>query len=151
MPWRERSPMVERVQFISDYQRQLFTMTELCDLPGHELAGRYRAGEATPTEAFESCLRRIEAVKGLTKRGVLFLAKDERVNGSIALLSDADLERATIRDQPRDMNSRRIFGQTDRLLGWREQRKLNRWVVENGIECVRRQVAIAGHERQLEG
>ena len=37
-------------------------MTELCDLPGHELARRYRAGEATPTEAFESCLRRIEAV-----------------------------------------------------------------------------------------
>lgn len=30
MPWRERSPMDERVQFISDYQRQLFTMTELC-------------------------------------------------------------------------------------------------------------------------
>src|SRR5688572_5579005 len=31
MPWRERSPMDERVQFIADYQRQLFTMTELCD------------------------------------------------------------------------------------------------------------------------
>ena len=31
MPWRERSPMDERVQFISDYQRQLWTMTELCD------------------------------------------------------------------------------------------------------------------------
>ena len=27
MPWRERSPMDERVQFITDYQRQLFTMT----------------------------------------------------------------------------------------------------------------------------
>jgi aspartyl-tRNA(Asn)/glutamyl-tRNA(Gln) amidotransferase subunit A len=37
-------------------------MTELCDLPGHELARRYRASEASPTEAFESCLRRIEAV-----------------------------------------------------------------------------------------
>jgi putative transposase len=34
MPWRERSPMDERVQFISDYQRQLFTMTELCDRYG---------------------------------------------------------------------------------------------------------------------
>ena len=31
MPWRERSPMDERVQFISDYQRQRFTITELCD------------------------------------------------------------------------------------------------------------------------
>ena len=34
MPWRERSPMDERVQFISDYQRPLFTMTELCDRYG---------------------------------------------------------------------------------------------------------------------
>jgi aspartyl-tRNA(Asn)/glutamyl-tRNA(Gln) amidotransferase subunit A len=38
------------------------TVAELCDLPGHELARRYRAGEAAPTEALESCLRRIEAV-----------------------------------------------------------------------------------------
>ena len=30
MPWRERSPMDERVQFISDYLRQLWTMTQLC-------------------------------------------------------------------------------------------------------------------------
>jgi aspartyl-tRNA(Asn)/glutamyl-tRNA(Gln) amidotransferase subunit A len=37
-------------------------MADLCDLPGHELARRYRAGEATPSEALESCLRRIEAV-----------------------------------------------------------------------------------------
>lgn len=34
MPWRERSPMDERVQFISDYRRQLFTMTELCERYG---------------------------------------------------------------------------------------------------------------------
>jgi putative transposase len=34
MPWRERSPMDERVQFISDYQRQLFTMTQICDRYG---------------------------------------------------------------------------------------------------------------------
>jgi putative transposase len=30
MPWRERSSMDERVQFISDYLRQLWTMTEMC-------------------------------------------------------------------------------------------------------------------------
>jgi putative transposase len=47
MPWRERSPMDERVQFISDYQRQLFTMTELCDRygisrkTGYAVLGRY--------------------------------------------------------------------------------------------------------------
>lgn len=34
MPWRARSFMDERLQFISDYQRQLFTMTELCDRYG---------------------------------------------------------------------------------------------------------------------
>jgi putative transposase len=47
MPWRERSPMDERVQFISDYRRQLFTMTELCQRygvsrkTGYELIHRY--------------------------------------------------------------------------------------------------------------
>jgi putative transposase len=30
MPWRERSPMDERVQFISDYLRQLWTTSALC-------------------------------------------------------------------------------------------------------------------------
>ena len=49
MPWRERSPMDERVQFISDYQRQLWTMTELCDRygvsrkTGYKLLARYDA------------------------------------------------------------------------------------------------------------
>jgi putative transposase len=47
MPWQERSPMDERVQFISDYRRQLFTMTELCDRygvsrkTGYALLARY--------------------------------------------------------------------------------------------------------------
>jgi len=49
MPWRARSPMDERLQFISDYQRQLFTMTALCDRygvsrkTGYELVARYEA------------------------------------------------------------------------------------------------------------
>jgi putative transposase len=47
MPWRERSPMDERAQFISDYHRQLWTMTELCDRysvsrkTGYKWLGRY--------------------------------------------------------------------------------------------------------------
>jgi putative transposase len=47
MPWHERSLMDERVQFISDYRRQLCTMTELCDRygisrkTGYKLVGRY--------------------------------------------------------------------------------------------------------------
>jgi putative transposase len=49
MPWRERSPMDERLQFISDYQRQLCTMTALCDRygisrkTGYAVVGRYEA------------------------------------------------------------------------------------------------------------
>src|SRR5581483_6759158 len=53
MPWRTRSPMDERLQFVSDYQRQLFTMTELCDRygisrkTGYALVDRYeREGAA---------------------------------------------------------------------------------------------------------
>jgi len=47
MPWQARSQMDERVQFISDYQRQLFTMTRLCERygisrkTGYKLIGRY--------------------------------------------------------------------------------------------------------------
>ena len=58
MPWRERSPMDERVQFISDYQRQLFSMTELCE--------RYRVSRKTGYK----WIRRYAAagVAGLTER-----------------------------------------------------------------------------------
>jgi putative transposase len=57
MPWRERSPMDERVQFISDYQRHLFSVTELCDRfgisrkTGYKWIARYAAaGTAGLTE-----------------------------------------------------------------------------------------------------
>lgn len=49
MPWQARSRMDERVQFITDYQRQLFTMTALCDRygisrkTGYKLLARYDA------------------------------------------------------------------------------------------------------------
>jgi putative transposase len=52
MPWRERSPMDERVQFITDYQRQLFSITELCDRfgvsrkTGYKWIARYIAAGA---------------------------------------------------------------------------------------------------------
>jgi aspartyl-tRNA(Asn)/glutamyl-tRNA(Gln) amidotransferase subunit A len=42
-------------------------MAELCDLPGHELAGLLRSGETTATEALESCLRRIEVADDRVK------------------------------------------------------------------------------------
>ena len=34
MPWRERSPMDERLQFVADHTRHLWSMTELCDRYG---------------------------------------------------------------------------------------------------------------------
>lgn len=34
MPWRERSSMDERMQFVADHTRQLWSMTELCDRYG---------------------------------------------------------------------------------------------------------------------
>lgn len=49
MPWRERSPMDERVQFISDYQRHRFSITELCNRfgvsrkTGYKWIARYTA------------------------------------------------------------------------------------------------------------
>ena len=52
MPWRERSSMDERLQFISDYQRELFTMTKLCDRygvsrkTGYALLARYETDGA---------------------------------------------------------------------------------------------------------
>ena len=32
MPWSQTSPMDQRTQFIADYLREVFTITELCDL-----------------------------------------------------------------------------------------------------------------------
>jgi putative transposase len=60
MPWQERSPMDERVQFISDYQRQMFTITELCDRfgvsrkTGYKWIARYAAAGAAGLAARSS-------------------------------------------------------------------------------------------------
>lgn len=50
MPWRDTSPMEQRLQFISDYLRQLWSMAELCDRyrisrkTGYKWLARYEAG-----------------------------------------------------------------------------------------------------------
>lgn len=60
MPWRERSSMDERVQFISDYLRQLWTMTELCHRYGisrktaYKWVARYEAEGTSGLEARSS-------------------------------------------------------------------------------------------------
>jgi aspartyl-tRNA(Asn)/glutamyl-tRNA(Gln) amidotransferase subunit A len=61
-------------------------VTELCDLPGQELARRFRAGEASALEATESCLERIDAV-------------DERVKAFLAVTGDAARDQARAVDQ----------------------------------------------------
>jgi aspartyl-tRNA(Asn)/glutamyl-tRNA(Gln) amidotransferase subunit A len=61
-------------------------VAELCDLPAHELALRFRSGEATAIEATESCLRRIEAV-------------DDRVGAFLTVIGDAARERARAVDE----------------------------------------------------
>jgi aspartyl-tRNA(Asn)/glutamyl-tRNA(Gln) amidotransferase subunit A len=53
-------------------------VTELCDLPGHELARMYRSKEATAVDAVESCLRRIEAVDGRVEAFLRVTADDAR-------------------------------------------------------------------------
>jgi aspartyl-tRNA(Asn)/glutamyl-tRNA(Gln) amidotransferase subunit A len=56
-------------------------MTDLCDLRGHDLARLFSAGEATPTEALESCLRRVEAV-------------DDRVKAFLEVTADVGRQQA---------------------------------------------------------
>jgi aspartyl-tRNA(Asn)/glutamyl-tRNA(Gln) amidotransferase subunit A len=61
-------------------------VTELSDLPGHELARLYRVGEAGALEATESCLRRIDAV-------------DDRVKAFLEVTAEPARERARAVDQ----------------------------------------------------
>ena len=35
MPWKEASPMDQRMQFIADHLRDTLTITELCELYGY--------------------------------------------------------------------------------------------------------------------
>src|SRR5262249_20075942 len=34
MPWRETAPMAERMRFVTDWERSLYSMTELCERYG---------------------------------------------------------------------------------------------------------------------
>ena len=61
-------------------------MTELCDLPGHELARRFRSGEVTVTDALESTLRRVGAL-------------NERLNAYLNLTAENARERSEAIDK----------------------------------------------------
>jgi aspartyl-tRNA(Asn)/glutamyl-tRNA(Gln) amidotransferase subunit A len=60
-------------------------VAELCDLSGHELALRLRAGDASAVEVVESCLRRIDAM-------------DDRVKAFLQVTADLAREQATAAD-----------------------------------------------------
>jgi aspartyl-tRNA(Asn)/glutamyl-tRNA(Gln) amidotransferase subunit A len=62
-------------------------VTELCDLPAHELARMFRAREATALDAAESCLGRIDAL-------------DDRIDAFLQITGDL------ARDQARDVDER---------------------------------------------
>jgi hypothetical protein len=34
MPWRETAPMTERMRFVTDWERDLYSMVELCERYG---------------------------------------------------------------------------------------------------------------------
>jgi len=71
MPWLETDPMDQRLQFITDYQRGLYSMTELCTRyaisrkTGYACLDRYaehgRAGLAPRSRAPHTCPHRIAA------------------------------------------------------------------------------------------
>ena len=50
MPWRDTTKMLERMRFVVDAEKDLFTMTELCGrygisrVTGHKWIGRFREG-----------------------------------------------------------------------------------------------------------
>jgi putative transposase len=82
MPWRERLPMDERVQFMGDYQRQLFTVTDLCDRygvsrkTGYKWIARYGADGAAGLAIRSSRPRHSpQATAALVARAIVRLRK----------------------------------------------------------------------------
>ena len=49
MPWRETAPMAERMRFVTDWERDLYSMVELCERygvsrkTGYKWLARYEA------------------------------------------------------------------------------------------------------------
>ena len=63
MPWNETTPMKERVCFIADLERNLYTMTELCDL--HEISRKtgYKWSQRFVAEGIDGLKDRSRAPK----------------------------------------------------------------------------------------
>ena len=61
-------------------------MTELCDLPGHELDRLFRSGDASPTQALESTLGRVAAL-------------NDRLNAYLTVAEDSARDQARAADE----------------------------------------------------
>ena len=90
-----------------------------------------------------------EARHRVVEARIALMAQDHGVDGGIAFLADADLQRAAVRDQARDVDAAGVFRSRDRLLGRREERKVGRGAVQHVVEGRGRQIAVAGHEREF--
>ena len=69
-------------------------------------------------------VRRIEPREDVAKRGIVAMPQDQRLRDRIAERSDAELQRAAVGHDARDMQAGGIFGEIDRLARRREQRKV---------------------------
>src|SRR5213593_4279667 len=71
MPWRETAPMAERMRFVTDWERDLYSMVELCERygvsrkTGYKWLARYEAdgpdGLRERSRAPHHCPHRIDA------------------------------------------------------------------------------------------
>jgi putative transposase len=71
MPWRETAPMTERMRFVTDWERDLYSMVELCERygvsrkTGYKWLGRYEAdgpdGLRERSRAPHHCPHRIDS------------------------------------------------------------------------------------------
>ena len=55
MPWSQTSAMDEKVRFISDYQRELLSLSELCDRYGISRKTGYKWIDRYETEGPRAC------------------------------------------------------------------------------------------------
>lgn len=69
-------------------------MTELCDLPAHEIARRVRSGEASAVSVIESTLRRVEAVDGQPPSTARPAAEPSGVHAYISVQRERALAKA---------------------------------------------------------
>src|SRR5262249_13509686 len=102
----------------------------LAQLRGHAIAG-------------------IEPRRELTEFRVVPVPQDERLRHRVTEQADAQLQRAAVGDDARHVEPDRVFGKIDGLARRREQGKVGCRALQEEVEFVRSNIAVAGHEGQL--